>query len=305
MKSKRRQRKKGLSKGSTARRDKHALTRPRGTAGQAFGALVALEEHLRGPQGCPWDRKQTNQTLRTFLLEETYEVLEALDSGDDRKLAEELGDLLLQIVFHAQIAREEGRFTIQEVIEAIHSKLVRRHPHVFGTKQARDAGEVLKNWELLKAEERREEARRKGREKPAAVESLLQGLPKGLPATLEAYQMTRRAARIGFDWESLAELLRKLPEEADELRRAVGQGSEGEIEEEVGDLLFAAVNVARFLKLDPEIALRQANRKFRERFQEMERRAEQKGAKLAEVARETMEELWEEAKRNGPRNGRT
>jgi MazG family protein len=269
-----------------------------GSAGRTFAALVALEARLRGPQGCPWDRKQTHETLRTFLLEETYEVLEAIDSGDARRLAEELGDLLLQIVFHAQVARDEGRFTINEVIGAIHSKLVRRHPHVFGTVRARHADEVLKNWEMLKAEERREEAQRTGRE--MASESLLDGLPKGQPATLEAYQMTRRAARIGFDWDSLENLLKKLPEEAEELRRAVEQGRAARAEEEVGDLLFAAVNAARFLKIDPEIALRRASHKFRMRFQEMEHRAKGIGRKLAEVEREKMEELWEETKRNGP-----
>jgi len=307
MATKRRLRKKKKSENGAARRaDRRTAGRP-GTArwdetgaGHAFAALVALEACLRGPQGCPWDRKQTHETLRTFLLEETYEVLEAIDSGDARKLAEELGDLLLQVVFHAQIAREEGRFTINEVIEAIHSKLVRRHPHVFGTVRARHAGEVLKNWELLKAEERRKEARRAGRE--IASESLLDGLPKGLPATLEAYQMTRRAARIGFDWDSLEHLLEKLPEEAEELCRAVEQGRAAMVEGEVGDLLFAAVNAARFLKIDPEIALRRANHKFRTRFQEMERRANQSGRKLAEVEREKMEELWEAAKLDGPMN---
>lgn len=271
-------------------------------SGRAFAALVELEGRLRGPRGCPWDRKQTHETLRTFMLEETYEVLEAIDSGDARKLAEELGDLLLQVVFHAQIAREEGRFTIDEVIEAIHSKLVRRHPHVFGTARARHAGEVLKNWEMLKVEERREEGRRTGRE--MASESLLDGLPKGLPTTLEAYQMTRRAARIGFDWDSLENLLKKLPEEAEELRRAVEQGIAARAEEEVGDLLFAAVNAARFLKIDPEIALRRANHKFRTRFREMERRAQESGRKLAEVERGKMEELWEQTKQNQPMNGR-
>jgi MazG family protein len=272
--------------------------------GRAFAALVALEARLRGPKGCPWDRKQTHRTLRTFLLEETYEVLEAIDSGDGRKLAEELGDLLLQVVFHAQIARERGRFTINEIIEGIRSKLVRRHPHVFGKAQARHAGEVLRNWELIKAQERQREARHEGQSKGRSVgskgrapaESLLDGLPKGLPATLEAYQMTRRAARIGFDWDSLASLLEKLPEEARELQRAVKQGRDAKIEEEAGDLLFAAVNAARFLKMDPEIALRRASRKFRRRFQEMEQRAGEKGKKLAEVKRSEMEELWEASK---------
>lgn len=271
----------------------------RGKDGRLFEALVALQARLRAPNGCPWDREQTHATLRTYLLEETYEVLDALDAGDDRKLAGELGDLLLQIVFHSQIAREEARFAIADVIEAVHTKIVRRHPHVFGAKRARDAAEVLKSWEQLKAEERREEAGG-GERKASARASLLDGISKGLPATLEAYQMTRRAARIGFDWSSLPELLEKLPEEAGELRRAFERGDAARIEEEVGDLLFAAVNAARFLELDPEIALRRANRKFRGRFEEMERRARETHRELAQVPRKEMEELWESAKRSAP-----
>lgn len=271
----------------------------RGRDGRLFEALVALQARLRAPNGCPWDREQTHATLRTYLLEETYEVLDALDAGDDRKLVGELGDLLLQIVFHAQIAREEARFAIADVIEAIHTKMVRRHPHVFGSKRARNAAEVLKNWEQLKAEERKEEAAG-GEPKATGKAPLLDGIPKGLPATLQAYQMTRRAARIGFDWDSLPQLLEKLPEEANELRRAFERGDAARIEEEVGDLLFAAVNAARFLELDPEIALRRANGKFRARFEEMERRARETGRNLAEVPREEMEELWESAKRSAP-----
>lgn len=194
MKSKRRQRKKGHSKRSTARRDKHALARPRGTAGQAFGALVALEEHLRGPKGCPWDRKQTNQTLRTFLLEETYEVLEALDSGDDRKLAEELGDLLLEVVFLAQIASEQQLFRIHDSLALINEKLERRHPHVFGTATANTAGEVKHRWDEIKAEEKEQKGR--------AGEGLLSSVPRALPALVEATQLTSRAAGVGFDWQN-------------------------------------------------------------------------------------------------------
>ncbi len=269
----------------------------RGREGRLFEALVALQARLRAPNGCPWDREQTHATLRTYLLEEAYEVLDALDAGDDRKLVGELGDLLLQIVFHAQIAREEARFAIADVIEAIHTKMVRRHPHVFGSKRARNAAEVLKNWEQLKAQERKEEA---GEGKATAKPSLLDGIPKGLPATLQAYQMTRRAGRIGFDWDSLPQLLEKLPEEASELRRAFERGDAERIEEEVGDLLFAAVNAARFLEFDPEIALRRANGKFRARFEEMERHARETGRDLAKVPREEMEKLWESAKRSAP-----
>lgn len=284
---------------SRRRKSRRRRALDHGRDGRLFESLVALQARLRAPNGCPWDREQTHATLRTYLLEETYEVLDALDAGDDRKLVDELGDLLLQIVFHAQIAREEARFAIADVIEAIHTKMVRRHPHVFGSKRARNAVEVLKNWERLKAEERKEETGSEKR-KATARASLLDGIPKGLPATLQAHQMTRRAARIGFDWDSLSQLLEKLPEEANELRRAVERGDAPGIEEEVGDLLFAAVNAARFLELDPEIALRRANGKFRARFEEMERRARETGRDLADVPREEMEELWESAKRSVP-----
>jgi MazG family protein len=267
--------------------------------GRLFEDLVALQARLRAPNGCPWDRQQTHSTLRTYLLEETYEVLDALDSGDDRKLAAELGDLLLQVVFHAQIAREQARFSIADVIQAIHSKLVRRHPHVFGSMRARSAAEVLKHWEQLKAEER-QQATDGSAGKTAPKASLLNGIPKGLPATLEAFQMTRRAARIGFDWDSFPQLLEKLPEEAAELRRAYERGDAARIEDELGDLLFAAVNAARFLDLDPEIALRRANEKFRARFHEMERRARETRRELTQVPREEMEALWDSAKQSAP-----
>jgi nucleoside triphosphate diphosphatase len=294
--------------------------------GASFRRLVELQARLRARGGCPWDRKQTHASLRPYLLEETYEVLEAIDARNDDKLASELGDLLLQVVFHAQLAREAGRFDVAEVIERIHAKMVRRHPHVFGAAKARTAGEVLKNWEQLKAEERR-------RENGAAEGSLLAGLPANIPALLEAYQLTRRAARIGFDWENIAGLLAKLEEEAEELqrelratgrrayarrkerrvaaganeasarKRALGRAARAaerypgaRLEEEVGDLLFVAANIARFLGLDPEITLRKANRKFRRRFREMERLAGSEGRKLAEVEREELEALWERAK---------
>jgi MazG family protein len=281
-----------------------AKKKDRRDPGASFRKLVALQARLRAPKGCPWDRKQTHTSLRPCLLEETYEVLEAIDARNDEKLAAELGDLLLQVIFHAQLAREAGRFDITEVIERIHAKMVRRHPHVFGAAEARSAAEVLKSWEQLKAEERRREGGR-------AEGSLLAGLPVNLPALLEAYQMTRRAARIGFDWENIAGLLEKLEEETEELRRelratgrqALGRGARAaerypgtRLEEEVGDLLFVAANIARFLGLDPEITLRKANRKFRRRFRQMERLAARQGRRLAEVPREELEALWEQAK---------
>lgn len=268
------------------------------SAGECFQALVDLQERLLGPGGCPWDREQTHDSLRTYLIEETYEVLEALDAKDYRRLPEEFGDLLLQIVFHAALARAAGHFDIRDVIERIHTKLVRRHPHVFGNVTARSAGEVLKNWEELKAAERAALNGAKGGEEPR--ESILNGVPKTLPALLEAYQLTKRAAHIGFDWEDIEGLLEKLREETAELKETLGPAEDDKararLEEEVGDLLFVAVNVARFLGVDPEIALKKANRKFKKRFQEMERKMWERGSRLADASREEMETLWERSK---------
>jgi tetrapyrrole methylase family protein/MazG family protein len=264
----------------------------RGAAGEWFEKLVKLQARLRAPDGCPWDREQTHMTLRTYLIEEAYEVVEALESGDDTKFAEELGDLLLQVVFHADIARVEGRFSAADVIQGIHDKMVRRHPHVFGGKRARDAKAVLKSWEKIKAEERKA----KGIEKGTKPASLLDGVSHALPGTMEGFQLTRRAARIGFDWDSAEGVLDKVAEEAGELRREIGAGAAGRVEEEMGDLLFAAVNLARFLHVDPEIALKKANAKFAARFREMERLARESGKELADVPRATMESLWEQAK---------
>jgi MazG family protein len=258
-----------------------------------FDDLVALQARLLDPNGCPWDREQTHQSLRTYLLEETYEVLEALDAGDFRKFPEELGDLLLQVVFHAELARRAGRFEIGDVVEHIYTKMVRRHPHVFGDAAAADSQAVLKNWEQLKAEERRVAGK-------TDAPSLLDGIPRTLPATLQAYQLTRRASRIGFDWEHLSGVLDKLREEVEELRAATASGARERVEEELGDLLFVAVNVARFLQADPELVLRRANRKFAERFRWMEREAEKSGHTLADTPRAEMEALWDRAKTATP-----
>jgi MazG family protein len=239
-------------------------------------------------------------------------VLEAMESGDDPKFAEEMGDLLLQIVFHSQIAAEEGRFTVADVIREVHDKMVRRHPHVFGEKRARDAAEVLKSWEQLKKEERA--AKGEGGEKQ---ESLMDGVSKALPAALEGFQLTRRAARIGFDWGNVDGVFEKLKEEAGELQRELSnekkvshrdtegteksagknRGRSQRVEEEMGDLLFAAVNIARWLEIDPEIALKKANAKFAARFRTMEARATESGRKLGDVPREEMEMMWDEVKR--------
>ncbi len=270
------------------------------SAGLWFERLVKLQACLRAANGCPWDVEQTHLTLRTYLIEEAYEVLEALESGDDAKFAEELGDLLLQVVFHAQIASEEGRFNASDVVREIHQKMVRRHPHVFGEKRAKDAREVLKNWEQIKAEERRAQKSRQGTgpadESGKTPASLLDGIPHTLPAVLQGYQLTRRASRIGFDWDDIEGVTAKLQEELSELGAArTGQSAE-QIEDELGDVLFAVVNLARFLKIDPEIALKRSNAKFTSRFREMERLARVSGRALADVPRSEMELLWDQAK---------
>lgn len=261
-----------------------------------FEDLVALQQRLLAPGGCPWDRQQTHQTLRTYLLEETYEVLDTLDDPqhlDPKKLAEELGDLLLQILFHAELGRLAGSFDLGDVIESIYLKMVRRHPHVFGETQARDAAEVLKNWEQIKAEERR--AAEKSAAAPASPASLLDSVPRSMPALMRAHQLTRRAANVGFDWDSAEAVLEKVAEEIRELR-ATPPADRDRLEEEAGDLLFAAMNVARFLKLDPELALRRANEKFEARFRAMEHDAAQSGRSLDRSSPAELDAMWERAK---------
>jgi MazG family protein len=273
-------------------------------AGNWFAKLVALQARLRGPGGCPWDGEQTHDSLRKFLIEETYEVLDAMDTGDAHNFYSELGDLLLQVIFHSILAEEDGRFTISDVIESIHEKMVRRHPHVFGDVKANDSAAVLKNWEQIKAEERAGEEKSGADAKGAAADSILGGVPRSLPAVLEAYQLTRRASRIGFDWDSIEGIFDKLEEEKRELSEIAPARSahkkspspNARVEEETGDLLFVAVNVARYLGVDPEIALKKANRKFKQRFQWMETSASGGGKRLADLPRARMEELWNESK---------
>jgi tetrapyrrole methylase family protein / MazG family protein len=269
------------------------------TPGQWFEKLVAVQARLRAPNGCPWDREQTHQLLRTYLIEEAYEVVEALESGNDAKFAEEMGDLLLQIVFHSQIASEEGRFTVAEVIREIHDKMIRRHPHVFGKTRAKDSAEVLRNWEQIKAEERRSSNQGEsaaGEDVPKET-SLLDGVSRGLPAMLEGYQLTRKASRIGFDWEEASGVFEKLLEETEELKKASREKDHRRMEEELGDLLFAGVNLSRFLKIDPEIALKKANAKFSRRFREMERLARESGREFKDLPREEMEAFWDATKK--------
>jgi MazG family protein len=242
--------------------------------------------------------------LRKFLVEETYEVLDAMDSGDPRKFSSELGDLLLQVVFHSILAEEAGRFTISDVIESVHTKMVRRHPHVFGHVKAKSSADVLRNWERIKAAERTEEGKREGANDTSSAESILGGVPRSLPAVLEAYQLTRRASDIGFDWRDLGGILEKLDEEKRELQNAMqvkGTGGKAasptqDVEGEIGDLLFVAVNAARFVGVDPELALKKANWKFKQRFTWMESTALREGHRLADLPRGRMEELWNESK---------
>ena len=292
---------KKAKKRTTRSRAKIRITARHRAAGKWFEKLVALQARLRGPGGCPWDREQTHESLRRFLIEEAYEVLDAMEEGGPKEFASELGDLLLQVVFHSILAEETGAFTISDVIESVHTKMVRRHPHVFGNVSAKTSGEVLKNWEQIKREERAEEG-------SPSEDSILAGVPRSLPGVLEAQELTKRAAKIGFDWENLAGILEKLDEEKRELSALMPAERAGlkpaptkgksahRLEEEVGDLLFTGVNIARFLGADSEIALKAANRKFRRRFQWMESAAARQGVNLSDLPRERMEELWDESK---------
>lgn len=241
---------------------------------------------LRGPGGCPWDREQTLDSLRTFLVEETYEVLDALDGGSAEAHREELGDLLLQILFQAELRSERGEFDIEAVIAGIHDKLVRRHPHVFADARAASAAEVLDQWEQLKAREK------EGTDRP----SLLDHVPAQLPALLRALRLTEKAARVGFDWEAAADLRAKLLEEVAEVDEAIAGGQAAEVREELGDLLFVMANWARRLGVDPEDALRRANRKFERRFRAVEEAVVASRRRVADVGLAELDRLWDEAK---------
>ncbi len=269
--------------------------------GEKFADLVGLMARLRSPNGCPWDREQTFDSIKPYLLEETYEVVDAIDRRDFPELKGELGDLLLQVVFFSQMAAEEGRFSIDDVIESIHTKMVRRHPHVFGDAEARTSGDVLRRWEELKAEEQRQHAETNGGASQPAGESLLGGVSRGIPALLEAYQLGSRASFVGFDWPRIEGLLEKVEEELAELCEALAEHDPEQrhrrCQDEVGDLLFVLVNVARFLAVEPESALRRANQKFRRRFGWLEQRLAESGKKPAESTLEEMEELWQRSKR--------
>ncbi|NGM85474.1 nucleoside triphosphate pyrophosphohydrolase [Paenibacillus sp. 7124] len=258
---------------------------------RTFARLHEIVGILRSPEGCPWDREQTHDSLRKNLIEETYEVLETIDEDDPEHMKEELGDLLLQIMLHSQMEEEVGTFNVFDVIEGLNDKLVFRHPHVFGDKDAQDAEAALQNWEGMKAEEKR----RKGI-KPEA-DSALSGVPRDLPALMKAYKLQKKASKVGFDWDNIGDVLAKIGEELDELREAIDTGAPSEEQmSELGDLLFAATNAARFIGADPEEALTRTNRKFVERFHYIERRLKDKGIALKDSSLEEMEALWQEAK---------
>lgn len=264
-------------------------------SGEQFDALVRLMERLRGEDGCPWDREQTRQTLKPFLIEEAYEVVEAIDEGDPKQMMEELGDLLFQVIFHAQVAAEQREFTIGQVLAAITEKMVRRHPHVFGDSTASTTREVLEQWEDLK---------RKERDAAATVPvSALDGVPRELPALLRAQRLQEKASRVGFDWPEISGVTAKIKEELGELKEAMTSATPEEIEQELGDVLFSLVNLARFLKLNAEEALRKSVARFTTRFQHMEEALRQNGNRLGELGLEEMERLWQQAKHHGRSSG--
>lgn len=251
--------------------------------GEKFECLCGIMHRLRAPGGCPWDREQTHSSLVKHLIEEAYELAEAVEEGDDAEFVKELGDVLLQVVFHAEIAAETGRFTIEDVVESIREKMVNRHPHVFAEAKAEDSEAVLRQWEKIKQEERGDGA------------SLLDGIPRQLPALQKASRLQGRASKVGFDWENITQVEDKVREEFRELECARSEGLE-RVHEEFGDLLFALVNWARFLGVDPEKALQDCNRKFVRRFQHIETSLQARGSSVHEADLAEMDALWEEAK---------
>lgn len=288
------------------------MSSAKASTGEKFERAVSIMAKLRAPGGCPWDREQTFDTIKPYTLEETYEVLEAIDNRDWQELPGELGDLLLQVLFYAEMAKEDGKFSIDDVLERLSDKLILRHPHVFGDVTAETSKEVLRNWEALKAVE-------KGKKGDGSRKSVLEGISTAMPALMEAYKISSRAANVGFDWPNIEGLFDKLTEETNELRHEVAQypapgpnphtrgvaGARGEqvpeelrarLEDEVGDLLFVLVNIARYLALDPESALRKTNRKFKSRFQHVEDELARAGRALPDATLEEMEKLWQAAK---------
>lgn len=262
------------------------MTTPAKPDRHSLEPLVAIMAQLRGENGCPWDKEQTHQTLRRYLIEETYEAIEAIDQADWGELCNELGDILLQVVFHAQLASEADRFNIDDVVRAICDKMIRRHPHVFGNAEARDVDAVLKRWDQIKSAER----------KDAQARSVLDGIPSGLPALMFANEVQKRAARVGFDWPGPDGPLAKVEEELAEVRSALAEGSSDTVRREWGDLLFSLVNVARHLNIDAEQALRESTHKFIRRFQQVEQALRSRGQDPASLPLQVLDELWEQAK---------
>ncbi|RMH68573.1 MAG: nucleoside triphosphate pyrophosphohydrolase [Gemmatimonadetes bacterium] len=256
------------------------------TTGNLFEELVEIMSRLRGRDGCPWDRKQTHQSITPYLLEEAYEAIEAIEHNDFTHLKEELGDLLLQIVFHAQMAHEANRFTIDDVIQAISEKMVRRHPHVFGEKKLDTAEQVLTSWEQIKKAEKKKDGR----------QSILDGVPKNLPALLRAQRIQDKASHVGFDWKEIEPVIGKLHEEIDEFKAALTAENRDKIREEIGDILFSLVNISRFLEIDPEDSLRRTTDKFMRRFYYIEQILHERGEDLHNATLEEMDEIWEAAK---------
>src|SRR5256885_14790775 len=292
------------------------------TTGERFERTVEIMARLRAPGGCPWDREQSFDTIKPYSLEETYEVLEAIDNRDWKELTGALGDLLLQVLFYSQMANEQGMFSIDEVLDRLSSKLVARHPHVFADVKAETSSDVLRNWEALKAEEKKKRLQAGGGkqgERPENQHSVLAGVSTTIPALLEAYKLSSRAAHVGFDWPNIEGLFEKLHEETQDLQKELEQvpalgvrshtsgaaGSRGQqlpqdlrarLEDEVGDLLFVLVNIARYLSLDPESALRKTNRKFKRRFQWIEEQLRASGRSPEQSTMEELESLWQQAK---------
>jgi MazG family protein len=260
--------------------------------GERWDRLVELMARLRGPEGCPWDREQTLESLRPYIVEEAYELVDAIEQDQPEAIREETGDLLLEVLFVSQICAEKGLFTPADVLEKLEDKIVRRHPHVFGERSARDAGEALARWEEIKDAEKNA-----GFPSPG---SLLAKIPRSLPALVRASKLSAQAARVGFDWASVEQILDKLSEELRELETARRSGRQEDLAEELGDLLFVIANISRHLGVDPELALRSANRKFEERFRHIEKRLAAGGRSLSESSLEEMEALWQEAKGEAP-----
>ncbi|MBN2328668.1 MAG: nucleoside triphosphate pyrophosphohydrolase [Candidatus Omnitrophica bacterium] len=252
---------------------------------EKFMKLVQIMARLRSPDGCPWDKEQTHLSLKKYLIEEAYELLESIDAGEDKAIIEECGDVLLQVVFHARIAEEEGRFNIEDVLTVLCDKLIHRHPHVFGDRDANSAEEVLRNWEADKQKEKPERR------------SILDGVPKSLPALMQAHQIQDRAARVGFDWEKIEEVFAKFEEEWGEFHETHREQNRERMEEELGDLLFALVNISRYIQVDPEQALTKTNQKFLRRFLYIEQEIEKRSQSLEEASLQEMDALWDEAKR--------